>query len=173
VSICMLLFVTGEETTVNTVGNGILALLEQPEQLQLLRDRPDLIDTAIEEMLRFDSPVQSTARIATEDLELGGKQIKAGDMLSVCLAAANRDPARFDRPDRLDIARKDNPHVAFGDGIHYCLGAALARVQAQIAVNTLLREFDHLVVATDQRPWRSHIVLRGLTSLPLNFTVRT
>ncbi|HEX4794882.1 MAG TPA: cytochrome P450 [Humisphaera sp.] len=125
---CILLLAAGHETTTNLIGNGIMALLQNPKQLQLLRSDPTLMGPAIEELLRFDSPVQWASRVAREEIELGGKRIAAGDFVLASLGAANRDPNRFDRPDVLDIRRADNKHLAFGQGIHFCLGAALARM---------------------------------------------
>lgn len=165
---CVLLFVTGEETTVNTIGNGMLALLNHPEQMQWLRQHPDMISQAVEELLRFDSPVQITARVVVEDFELGGVTMKPNEEIYLCLGAANRDPVQFSNPDELDLTRSVNPHLAFSDGIHYCLGAALARVQSQIAINTLLK-IEDLSLTSEALVWRKNVVLRGLTSLPITF----
>ena len=169
-TICMQLFVTGEETTVNTIGNGMLALLHHPEQMEKLKQEPTLIPSATEEVLRYESPVQFTGRYATENIEIGGKTIKKDERVLLCLGAANRDPAEFPDPDRLDITRRENRHLAFADGIHYCLGAALARVQAQIAINTLVQRLPNLKLNTDKLEWRKNIYLRGLKSLPVTFT---
>ncbi len=168
-SICMLLFVTGEETTVNTIGNGILALLCHPDQMEKLKREPAIIQSAIEELLRYDSPVQLTSRIATENVEISGKLIRAGDKVVACLGAANRDPSQFPDPDRLDLTRGENSHLAFSDGIHYCLGAVLARVQGQIAINTLVQRLPDLKLYTDTLEWRENIVVRGLKALPVTF----
>ena len=169
VSIIMLLFVTGEETTVNTIGNGILALLRHPDQMEKLKQEPTIVQSAVEEILRYDSPVQQTARVATEDVQIGGKTIHRGEVIFVSLGAANRDPAEFPEPDRLDITRAEKHHLAFGDGIHYCLGAALARAQSQIAINTLVQRLPDLKLASDKLEWRQHIALRGLKALPVTF----
>jgi cytochrome P450 len=135
-----LLLVAGYETTANLIGSGVLALLEHPDQLASLRSDPALLPSAVEELLRFCAPVAtSTLRYAAEDVTLGGVVIPKGDMVLVVITAANRDPARFPSPDALDITRADNKHLAFGHGIHYCLGAPLARLEGEIALGTLLR----------------------------------
>jgi pimeloyl-[acyl-carrier protein] synthase len=163
----LLLLVGGHETTVNLIGNGLLALLRRPDQLAFLRENEGTEKRAVEEFLRFDSPVQYSGRVATTDLDLGGKHIRAGQGIRMILAAANRDPDVFGNPDRLDITRDPNPHVAFGHGIHFCLGAQLARLEAQIAIPALIRRFPHLRRAADTVTWRPAAVLRGLESLPL------
>jgi pimeloyl-[acyl-carrier protein] synthase len=164
---CILLLVAGHETTVNLIGNGSLALLRHPDQLQRLRDNPGLIGTAVEELLRFDGPVQRTARIPSEDVTIGGKVIPKGDMVMPFIGAADRDPAQFPEPDRLDIGRTDNRHIAFGWGIHFCLGAPLARVEGQIAINTLVRRLPKLALATEAPAFRQSLTLRGLSALPV------
>ncbi|GAB1542960.1 cytochrome P450 [Scytonema sp. NUACC21] len=169
-STCILLFATGEETTVNTIGNGMLALLRHPEEMEKLKREPTIIQSAVEEILRYDSPVQITNRIAIDNLEIGNQTIQAGEKIVLCLGAANRDPSQFPDPDRLNIHRSENNHLAFGDGIHYCLGAALARAQAQIAINTLIQQFPDLQLASDKLEWRKNVALRGLTALPVTFT---
>jgi len=161
-----LLLVAGHETTVNLIGNGTLALLRHPEQMARLRDQPDLLEPAVEELLRWDSPVQLTARIATADFELGGKPICKGELLMTLLGAANRDPGQFPDPDRLDIGRSPNHHLAFGRGIHFCLGAPLARLEAQIAIGSLVRRFPALRLAGDPE-LSPTVTLRGLRALPL------
>jgi cytochrome P450 len=166
---CVLLYIAGHETTVNLIGNGLLALLRHPAELSRLRADPGLIPSAVEELLRFDGPVQRTARIAHTDLEIDGRRIAEGAMVVVLLGAANRDPAQFPDPDRLDVARADNRHIAFGFGIHFCLGAPLARLEAQIAFATLLRRAPRLALATGTPEWRDSQVLRGLTALPVTF----
>jgi cytochrome P450 len=166
---CILLLVAGHETTVNLIGNGTLALLRHPEQLQKLRENPGLIVTAVEELLRFDGPVQRTARIPSEDLAIGGRTIPKGEMVMPFLGAADRDPAQFPDPDRLDITRADNRHIAFGMGIHFCLGAPLARMEGQIAINTLLARLPKLALATDKPQFRQSLTLRGLQVLPVSF----
>jgi cytochrome P450 len=166
---CILLLVAGHETTVNLIGNGTLALLRHPDQLQRLRDNPGLVGTAVEELLRFDGPVQRTARIPAEDITIGGKVIPKGDMVMPFIGAADRDPAQFSEPDRLDIGRTDNRHIAFGWGIHFCLGAPLARVEGQIAINTLVRRLPKLALATEAPAFRQSLTLRGLSALPVTF----
>jgi cytochrome P450 len=162
-----LLLVAGHETTVNLIGNGVLALLQHPEQLDLLRERPQLIRPAVEELLRWDSPVQLTARVALVEFQIGGQQIQPGDMLIALLGSANRDGGRFPDPDRLDLSREPNPHLAFGRGIHFCLGAPLARLEAQITVCALVSRFQRLRV--QGRVMRSPTVtLRGIRRLPLS-----
>ena len=168
----MLLFATGEETTVNTIGNGILALLSNPEQMEMLIREPTIIQNAVEEILRYDSPVQMTRRIAIDNIEIGHQTIPAGEKIILCLGSANRDPAQFPNPEQLNLNRCENDHLAFGDGIHYCLGAALARSQAQIAINTLVQQFPDLKLASDKLEWRKNMSLRGLKTLPLTFTCR-
>jgi cytochrome P450 len=166
---CILLLIAGHETTVNLIGNGTLALLRHPDQLKLLREQPGRIVGAVEELLRFDGPVQRTARIPGEDITIRGRTIPKGDLVMPFIGAADRDPAQFADPDRLDITRTDNRHVAFGLGIHFCLGAPLARVEGQIAINTLLRRRPRLALATERPVFRPSVTLRGLQSLPVSF----
>jgi len=168
-SMCALLLAAGNETTTNLIGNGMLALLRNPDQLQLLRERPDLIENAVEELLRYDSPVQMTSRFAMEDVEIGGRMIRRGEMIITLLGAANRDPAVFPYPNRLDITRTPGPHLAFGLGVHYCLGAPLARLEGAIAIDALVRRTQDLRLAGQPR-WRETLVLRGLRTLPVAFT---
>jgi cytochrome P450 len=163
---CNLLLIAGHETTVNLIGNGLRALLTHPDQLERLRDEPDLIETAVEELLRFDSPVQLTGRVVSEDLEVGGVQMRPGHFVMVLLGAANRDPAQFPDPDRLDLARHPNQHLSFGRGIHFCLGAPLARVEGQVAIGSLVRRFPRLRLAGEPVQ-RDTVTLRGLESLPV------
>jgi pimeloyl-[acyl-carrier protein] synthase len=165
---CAMLFSVGQETTENFIGNSMLALLRHPDQLQRLKQEPTIINSAVEELLRYDSPVQLVARVATEDVEIGGKTIKAGDRVHLSLGAANRDPAEFAEPDCIQLNRKHNS-IPFGSGIHYCLGGALARLQGQVAIGTLIRRFPELKLNTDKLEWRSNIVLRGLKTLPVAF----
>jgi pimeloyl-[acyl-carrier protein] synthase len=166
---CILLLVAGHETTVNLIGNGTLALLRHPDQLRRLRENPELIGSAVEELLRYDGPVQRTARIPSEDVTIGGRTIAKGEMVMPFIGAADRDPAQFPDPDRLDIARPDNRHIAFGWGIHFCLGAPLARVEGQLAINTLVQRLPKLALATDKPEYRQSLTLRGLTALPIAF----
>jgi cytochrome P450 len=166
---CNLLFVAGHETTVNLIGNGLLALLNHPAELAKLRADPTLLAGAVEELLRYDSPVQRTGRITNTDVELDGRKIPKGSFVVTAIGAANRDPAHFPDPDRLDITRRDNRHVAFGFGIHFCLGAPLARLEGQIAIGTLLRRMPGLRLATSTLEWRESSTLRGLKRLPVTF----
>jgi cytochrome P450 len=166
---CILLLVAGHETTVNLIGNGTLALLRHPGELRRLRENPALIASAVEELLRYDGPVQRTARMPSDDVQVGGRTIARGEMVMPFIGAADRDPAQFPDPDRLDITRSDNRHVAFGMGIHFCLGAPLARVEGQIAINTLVQRLPGLALATEKPEYRQSLTLRGLTALHLAF----
>jgi cytochrome P450 len=165
----ILLLGAGHETTMNLIGNGLLALFRNPAQLEKLKADPTLIQSAVEEFLRFDGPVQMTARTALEPVEIGGRTIEKGQQAVIVLAAANRDPAQFADPDSLDIARKENPHIAFSHGIHYCVGAPLARAEAQIVFETLLRRMPKLRLQTEELEWRETVTLRGLKALPVGF----
>jgi cytochrome P450 len=161
----ILLLIAGHETTVNLIGNGTLALLRHPDQLRRLRDDPSLIASAVEELLRYDSPVQLTVRTATEAIELPSVTLAPGKSAVLLLGSANRDPAQFPEPDRLDIARADNRHLAFGMGIHFCLGAPLARVEGQIAIGELARRFPGLRLLDASPAYKPNFTLRGLASL--------
>lgn len=167
-AMCALLLVAGQ-VTVDLIGNGTLALLRHPEAFQRLRQEPALIRTAVEELLRFDSPVQLTTRVAFEDIEIRGHTVVRGQRVGFLLGSANHDPERFPEPQTLDLARNPNPHLAFGSGIHYCLGAPLARLVGQIAIATLVRRMPKLALATEAPEYRDNYVLRGLKSLPLTF----
>jgi cytochrome P450 len=165
---CVLLLIAGHETTVNLIGNGLLTLLRHPDQLNLLRRQPEYLTSAIEEMLRYESPVQrSTPRFAAEPFVIGGEQIEAGQQISLMFGAANRDPAHFSDPDRFDITRQPNPHLGFGMGIHYCLGAPLARIEARVAFTHILERLPAIRLATDTPAWKPVTWLRGLKSLPV------
>lgn len=171
-SMVILLIVAGHETTVNLIGNGMLALLQHPEQKALLHAQPALLPAAIEEMIRYDGPVErATMRFAAEDVVYGGQTIKRGDAVSLVLAGADHDPAHFAQPDSFDITRENNRHLGFGLGIHYCLGSALARVEGEIAINTLLHRFPTLRLAApvDHLKWRTIPILRGLHHLPVEW----
>ena len=166
-----LLLVAGHETTVNLIGNGTLALLEHPDQLARLRDDPALLKPAIEELLRYASPVEmSTERYAREDVTIAGATIPRGEMVYAVIASANRDGRQFPDPDALDLSREPNRHLSFGLGAHFCLGAPLARLEGQIAIGTLLRRAPglRLAVAPDRLRWRGGLILRGLEALPVS-----
>jgi len=159
--------VGGQETTTNLIGNGMLALLRHPDQLDRLRADLTLIPSAVEELLRYESPSQHTARLAPQDVELGGKLIRTRQAVIAVMGAANRDPARFPDPDRLDIGRADNRHLAFGWASHFCFGAPLARIEGQVAFEKLIARFPHLRPAPGPVTWRHNLGLRGLTTLPV------
>ncbi len=169
-ALVMLVLVAGHETTVNLIGNGTLALLEYPDQMERLRSDPDLIKSAVEELLRFHSPVEmATERFPRHDVTVAGTRIPRGEMVLAVIASANRDERQFVNPDVLDLTREPNKHVSFGQGVHFCLGAPLARLEGQLAINTLLRRalgfgwpWRRLALR-----WRRGLVLRGLESLPL------
>lgn len=166
-SMLELLLLAGQETTVGLIGNGVLALLRHPDQMELLRDHPELLESAVEELLRYDSPGQFALRVAREEVELGGRRIDAGDLVVGVLGAANRDPEQFAEPERLDLARSPNPHLSFGRGVHFCLGAPLARVEARVAIGELVRRFPDVRLAGE--PVRSEsIIMRTLAALPLD-----
>jgi cytochrome P450 len=166
---CTLLLNAGHVTTTNLIGNGVLALLRHPDQLHLLRDNPALIPAAVEEVLRYDSPVQFTARTATADVAFGAAVIRRGGLVQLMLAAANRDASQFPNPDRFDITRHDNRHLAFGLGPHFCIGAALARMEGQIVLGTLLRRLPDLRLATYHLEYRPNLAFHGLTALPVTW----
>ena len=167
----LLLLIAGHETTVNLKGNGLLALLRHPEQAQRLREDPSIAKPAVEELLRYDSPVQLTGRVAMEDLEIGGRKVKARQSVMTVVAAANRDPAVFPEPDALDLTRTPCNHLSFSAGIHFCLGAQLARIEGQIALSTIVRRFPEIRLAkpVEELTYRPAVVLRGLDELPVEF----
>ena len=160
----LLLLEAGNETTRNLIGNGMLALLRNPEELKRLKEQPELIDSAIDELLRYDSPVQLDGRTLVEDVEMGGKRMRAGQQVVAVVGAANRDPAAFTEPNRLDIGRQEKSHISFGRGIHYCLGASLAKLEGQIALASLLERFSSIRLAAVPRQ-RKQVVLRGVEDL--------
>jgi len=159
----------GHETTANLIGNGVLALLQNPDQMQKLSDDPALVTSVVEEIMRYDNPVQIVYRSASEEVEMEGKRIGQGQLVNMILGAANRDPAQFSEPDRFDVTRDEGRHVGLGLGIHFCLGAPLARLEGQIAFTTLLRRFPRLRIASDALEWQEHPTFRGLKSLPVAF----
>ena len=165
-----LLLVAGYETTVNLIGNGMLALLRNPHRMTELRANPELAPSAVEEFLRFDGPLNvATFRHSIEPLTIGGVHIPAGVVVLVSLASANRDPDHYQRPDELDLRRDPGQHLAFGYGIHHCLGAPLARLEGEIAFRTLLDRFPHLTLAAEpsELTWRSSMLIHGLNRLPV------
>ncbi|KEQ24834.1 cytochrome P450 family protein [Paenibacillus tyrfis] len=165
-----LLIVAGHETTVNLIGNGILALLKHPEQMRLLRSDPSLLPSAVEELLRYAGPVMIASRFASEDIPMHGNEIRKGEIVLVSLAGANVDPHKFSHPEVLDITREENEHLAFGKGIHLCLGAPLARLEGQVAFGTLLQRLPHLRLAVEpEQLTYNRSTLRSLTSLPVLF----
>ena len=166
-STAVLLFAAGFETTTNLLGNGLLALLRHPDQLAEWRDHPDIAPSAVEELLRFDSPVQFNLRTALEPADLLGQPLARGDRIVILQGAANHDPRRFERSDELDVRRQDNTPLSFGWGIHHCIGAALARMEGEIAFNALLARFGTLSLAEGEPRWRPGFTLRGLLELPL------
>jgi cytochrome P450 len=172
VSMIFLLLSAGHETTVNLIGSGMLALMEHPEQMQKLRNEPELSKTAIEELVRFVCPAETaTERYARENITIAGTTIPRGELVLAVVGSANRDANYFDNPDTIDITRTNNRHLSFGQGIHYCLGAPLARLEGQIAINTLLQRLPniHLTSKPDELRWRGGMILRGLEALPVAF----
>jgi cytochrome P450 len=161
--------VGGQETTTNLIGSGMLTLLRQPDKLAELRDRPEIIESAVEELLRFESPSQHTGRICRADTVMGGKLIRKGEAVMAVMAAGNRDPERFDDPNTLDFERTDNRHLAFGWAAHFCFGAPLARMEGRIAFRKLLERLSNVALAADKLEWRENLGLRGLKSLPVRF----
>jgi cytochrome P450 len=166
---CIVTMVGGQETTTNLIGNGLLTLLRNPTEMERLRNDYSLVPSAVEEMLRYESPSQHTARMCPSDREMGGKLIPKRQAVIAIMAAANRDPERFPEPDRFDITRKDNRHLAFGYAAHYCFGAPLARVEGQVVFEALLRRFDDIALLPEPIEWRSNLGLRGLKALKVTF----
>jgi cytochrome P450 len=165
----IILLSAGHETTSNLIGNGLLALLQNPDQMQQLRDHPNLFASAVEEMMRYDNPVQISYRSAAADVEIGGKSIRKGQLVNSILGAGNRDPEHYSEPDCFDITRDEGRHLGLGLGIHFCLGAPLLRLEAQIAFTTMLRRFPELSLATENLEWQEHPIFRGVKSLPVVF----
>jgi cytochrome P450 len=168
---CIVTMVGGQETTTNLIGNGVLTLLRHPKELERLRNDLTLIPSAVEELLRYESPSQHTARICREDTELGGKLIRKGQAVIAVMGAGNRDPERFPDPDRLDLGRTDNRHLAFGWASHFCFGAPLARIEGQLTFEAIVRRMSNLALEPGDLIWRDNLGLRGLTSLPVTFEV--
>jgi pimeloyl-[acyl-carrier protein] synthase len=166
---CVVTMVGGQETTTNLIGNGLLTLFRNPEAKEQLTKDPELLPSAVEELLRYESPSQHTGRIAPADVEMGGQVIRKGQAVLAVMAAANRDPERFPDPDCLDLTRPDNRHRAFGWAAHFCFGAPLARIEAQIAFGTILSRVSDLELKTDSPQWRFNLGLRGLVELPVQF----
>ncbi|MEK6333356.1 MAG: cytochrome P450 [Acidobacteriota bacterium] len=166
---CIVTMVGGQETTTNLIGNGILTLMSNPDQLQRLKNDLTLIPSAVEELLRYESPSQHTARICPEDTELGGRQIRKGQAVIAVMGAGNRDPERFPDPDRLDLGRADNRHLAFGWASHFCFGAALARIEGQLTFEALASRTMNLTPEPGPIVWRENLGLRGLKALPVTF----
>jgi cytochrome P450 PksS len=169
-SMIFLLLLAGHETTVNLIANGMLALLQHPGELRRLREHPELIDSAVEELLRYGNPVEhGNVRLALDDVTLGGHRIPRGAVVVLLLASANRDERVFEDPDRLDVGREPNRHLGFGFGVHYCIGAQLARVEGRIAIAELVRRFPNLRLAVPETTlrWRSTVAVRGLEALPV------
>jgi pimeloyl-[acyl-carrier protein] synthase len=165
VATCLLLLIAGHETTANLIGNGMLALFGDPAQAERLREDPELDRPAIEELMRYDGPIQMAERIALEDIEMGGQSIPKGSILILLIGAANRDPDAFSQPDGLDLGRAPNPHVGFGGGSHFCIGAPLARMEARVVIPTLLRRFPNLRPVQERADWRPSFTIRGLRQL--------
>jgi cytochrome P450 len=166
-ALCVLILAAGHETTANLIGNAVLTLLRHPEERKRLQENPSLLPTAVNEFLRFESPIQLTDRAVVEDFELGGRTFRKGEVVGIALAAANRDPRVFDAPDRLDLGREPNPHLAFGHGTHFCLGSQLAKLEAEIALGALLRRFPDFSGPVDPPAWRRSVLLRGPEALRL------
>jgi cytochrome P450 len=167
VATAMLLLIAGHETTANLIGNGMLALLRHPRQLEQLRRDPGLDRPAVDELLRFDSPVQMVQRIALDDVTISGTTIPKGHIVVLCTGAANRDPAAFHEPNQLDLGRSPNPHLAFGGGAHFCIGAPLARIEARLVIGRVIRRFPGLHMTGRTEHWRPSFTIRGLEALPL------
>jgi cytochrome P450 len=169
IATCIVTMVGGQETTTNLIGNGVLTLLRSPREMERLKSDLSLIPSAVEEMLRYESPSQHTGRLAPEDRQLGGKLIRKRQAVMAVMAAANRDPERFPDPDRFDVARQDNRHLAFGHGAHFCFGAALARAEGQEAFEAVLRRMPNLQLEPGPLVWRNNLGLRGLAALLVRF----
>jgi Cytochrome P450 len=172
ISTGVLLLFAGHETTTNLIGSGLLALLRRPDQRALLAADPSLVGSAVDELLRYDGPAKSVARVMAEDVELRGRRLRRGQRVFLCTAAANRDPAVFEAPDRLDITRRQGRHLGFGVGLHYCLGAPLARLEASVAIPRALERLPELAPAEDRLRWHPVLLTRGLIEFPVRFAAR-
>ena len=170
IAYCILLFFGGQETTANLIGNGLISLIRHPAELKKLRDRPELARSATAECLRYNGPIGAVVRVVSRDHELCGKTIRAGERVFAMVSAANRDPAQFVDPDKFDIERANNRYLTYGQGIHFCLGAPLANLEAEIALSRLVTRLDGLALATEELDWRDGLNMRGVTALPLLFT---
>ena len=172
-AMCLQMLVGGHDTTTGLIGNGVLALLQFPSELEKLTSSPEIIATAVEEFLRFESPGPRNTRLVLEDMEIRGRDLREGQAVILMVSAANRDPQQFSNPDRLDVERQLNKHLAFGWGLHFCLGAPLARLEGQIAIGTLIRRLPGIRLADEgvakDPPWRHSVGLRALRSLPVIF----
>ena len=166
---CVLLLFAGHETTTNLLANGLFHLLRHPAQYRVLRENPALVPGAVEEFLRYDAPVPATLRVVSEEIELHGQRIRPGEIIAAFMSSANRDPRQFERPDELIVTREPNRHLTFGHGIHFCLGAPLARLEAQIAFASILRRFDEITLLDEAPRWKPQIFFRGLHALPVAF----
>ena len=166
-SLSALLLVAGHETTSNLIASGVVTLLRHPDERKRLQDDPGLLKSAVDELLRFESPIQFTDRAAREDCEIGGQRIRRGQLVGAVIGAANRDPERFPDPDRLDLGRTDNHHLAFGQGSHFCLGSQLAKLEAEVALGALLRRFPDFDGLPDPPEWRRSMIIRGPESVPI------
>ncbi|MEO5728551.1 MAG: cytochrome P450, partial [Byssovorax sp.] len=169
VSTCALLLVAGHETTTHLIGNSVLALLRNPAELQKLREAPGLIEGAVEEFLRYAGSIHILSRRATEDVEIGAVKIRTNEFVVGLIHAGNRDPAVFEDPDRLDVTRKGARNLALGHGIHYCIGAALARLEAQVALSAIITRLPELRLSSEVQEWIPSIVVHGLAALPVTF----
>lgn len=170
VATCILLLFAGHETTTNLIGNGTYHLMRNPDEWRRMGEGPAVVKTGVEELLRYDGPVGAVPRVVASELDIAGTVLKEGDRVYALANAANRDPRQFPDPDRLDVTRRPNRHLAFGHGIHFCLGAALARIEAQIAFGEMTRRFPDMELATESFEWHDSLILRGLKKLPVAFT---
>lgn len=169
-ALCVLLLAAGHETTANLIGNSVVTLLRHPGERKRLHDDPTLLPTAVNELLRFESPIQLTDRAIVEDFELGGRVFKKGQLVGIGIAAANRDPRQFEDPDRLDLGRDPNAHVALGHGSHFCLGSQLAKLETEVALGALLRRYPDFRGSSDPPSWRRSMLLRGPATLPIKLS---